>query len=164
MSISTRYVFLASMDVTPEAEHLFNEVYDTEHVPNLLQVPGVRSVTRMKGEPARFAIAGAVRELPAPSPIYTAIYEIDDPQVLQSPQWAEAVECGRWPSEVRPHTSKPAASAIQGPVSRAELAEHRRAMCHWFAPAVARRVGLRRVSSAAARSGGSLLSDPTAAV
>ena len=105
MSISTRYVLIASMDVTPEAERLFNEVYDTEHVPNLLQVPGVRSVTRMKGEPARFAIAGAVRELPAPRPIYTAIYEIDDPQVLQSPQWAEAVERGRWPSEVRPHTS-----------------------------------------------------------
>jgi hypothetical protein len=41
----------------------------------LLQVPGVRSVTRMKGEPGRFAIAGGVRELPAPSPIYTAIYE-----------------------------------------------------------------------------------------
>jgi hypothetical protein len=67
-----RYVLIASMDVTPEAEPLFNEVYDTEHVPNLLQVPGVRSVTRMKGEPARFAIAGGVRELPAPSPIYTA--------------------------------------------------------------------------------------------
>ena len=31
--------------------------------------------------------------------------EIEDPQVLQSPQWAEAVERGRWPSEVRPHTS-----------------------------------------------------------
>ena len=75
VSISTRYVFVASMDVTPEAEALFNEVYDTEHVPNLLQVPGVRSVTRMKGEPARFAIAGGVRELPAPSPIYMAIYE-----------------------------------------------------------------------------------------
>ena len=57
MSISTRYVLIASVDVTPEAEPLFNEVYDTEHVPNLLQVPGVHSVTRMKGEPARFAIA-----------------------------------------------------------------------------------------------------------
>jgi hypothetical protein len=66
VSISTRYVLIASMDVTPEAEPLFNEVYDTEHVPNLLQVPGVRSVTRMKGEPARFAIAGTVRELHAP--------------------------------------------------------------------------------------------------
>src|SRR3954449_2180973 len=80
VTISTRYVLIASMDVASEAEPLFNEVYDTEHVPNLLQVPGVRSVTRMKGEPARFAIAGSVRELPAPSPVYTAIYEIDDPQ------------------------------------------------------------------------------------
>ena len=65
VSISTRYVFVASSGVTREAEALFNEVYDTEHVPNLLQVPGVRSVTRMKGEAARFAIAGGVRELPA---------------------------------------------------------------------------------------------------
>jgi hypothetical protein len=105
VTIATRYVLIASMDVTPEAESLFNEIYDTEHVPNLLQVPGVRSVTRMKGEPARFAIGGSMRELPAPSPVYTAIYEIDDPQVLESPQWAEAVERGRWPSEVRPHTS-----------------------------------------------------------
>ncbi len=39
VSISTRYVLIASMDVTPEAESLFNEVCDTEHVPNLLQVP-----------------------------------------------------------------------------------------------------------------------------
>jgi hypothetical protein len=60
VSISTRYVLIASMDVTPEAEPLFNEVYDTEHVPNLLQVPGVRSVTRMKGESARFAISLAL--------------------------------------------------------------------------------------------------------
>jgi len=49
VSISTRYVFIASMDVTPEAEALFNEVYDTEHVPNLLQVPGVRSVHPHEG-------------------------------------------------------------------------------------------------------------------
>ena len=94
MTISTCYVMIASMDVTPEAESLFNEIDDTEHVPNLLQVPGVRSVTRMKGEPARFAIGGSTRELLAPSPVYTAIYEIDDPQVLESTQWAEAVERG----------------------------------------------------------------------
>src|SRR3954454_13114738 len=104
VSISTRYVLIASMDVTPETEALFNEIYDTEHIPNLLQMPGVCSVTRMKGEPARFAIRG-LRELPTPSPVYAAIYEIDDPQALESTQWAEAVERGRWPSEVRPHTS-----------------------------------------------------------
>ena len=75
VSISTRYVLIASMDVTREAEPLFNEVYDTEHVANSTSSARVRSVTRMKGEPGRFAIAGGVRELPAPSPIYTAIYE-----------------------------------------------------------------------------------------
>jgi hypothetical protein len=38
-------------------------------------------------------------------PQYVAIYEIDSPNVLLSKEWAEAVEKGRWPSEVRPFTS-----------------------------------------------------------
>jgi hypothetical protein len=51
MTISARYLFSASMDVTPEREALFNEVYDTEHIPMLQDVPGVISVARFK--PAR---------------------------------------------------------------------------------------------------------------
>ena len=43
---NTRYLFTASMDVDPEKEALFNEVYDTEHVPLLQKVPGVLAVTR----------------------------------------------------------------------------------------------------------------------
>ena len=46
MPITTKYLYIASMDVQPDKEALFNEVYDTEHVPNLLKVPGVRAVTR----------------------------------------------------------------------------------------------------------------------
>ena len=38
MSIESRYLFFASMDVAAEHEALFNEVYDTEHVPFLLKV------------------------------------------------------------------------------------------------------------------------------
>ncbi len=34
MPISTRYLFTASMDVDPDKEALFDEVYDQEHVPN----------------------------------------------------------------------------------------------------------------------------------
>jgi hypothetical protein len=45
MPINTKYLFVASMDVDPDKEDLFNEVYDTEHIPNLLKVPGVRSVS-----------------------------------------------------------------------------------------------------------------------
>lgn len=39
------------MDVDPK-EALFNQVYDTEHVPNLLKVPGVHAVTRMEVSPS----------------------------------------------------------------------------------------------------------------
>ena len=40
MAAKAKYVFIASMDVDADKEALFNEVYDTEHVPALLKVPG----------------------------------------------------------------------------------------------------------------------------
>ena len=106
MPIQTRYVFTASMDVDPAKEALFNEVYDTEHVPLLLKVPGVVAVSRLKTEPAAFNLAGERKLLDGGSePNYVAIYEIDSPDVLLSKEWAAAAEKGRWPSEVRPFTS-----------------------------------------------------------
>ena len=104
MAIETGYVFAVTMDVHVDREPLFNEVYDTEHVPNLLEVPGVRAVTRMKGESFAVQIGGERREVVHEGPRYVALYEIDDPSVLMSAAWGEAVEKGRWPTEVRPHT------------------------------------------------------------
>jgi hypothetical protein len=106
MPIATRFVFIASMDVARDKEALFNEVYDREHVPNLLKVPGVRSVTRMKTEPAHVNIGGERKPVTGEgAPSYIAIYEIDSPEVLVSDAWAKAVELGRWPTEVRPYTT-----------------------------------------------------------
>jgi hypothetical protein len=106
MPIATRYIFIASMDVAPENEDLFNEVYDTEHVPNLLKVPGVISVTRTVQEPLTLSIGGEQRAIVAEGePKHSAYYEIESPEVLVSRAWAEAVEAGRWPGEVRPFTS-----------------------------------------------------------
>ena len=104
MPISSKYLFVVSMDVDPAKEALFNEVYDIEHIPNLLKVPGVRAVTRMAGEPFAVSIAGAEKKVAHDGPRYSAVYEIDGPQVLISPAWAKAVEEGRWPGEVRPFT------------------------------------------------------------
>ena len=104
MPIKSNYVFVASMDVDPDKEALFNEVYDEEHVPNLLKVPGVNAVTRITGEPFAFSIGGAQKQVGLEGPRYSAIYEIAGPEVLVSPAWAKAVEDGRWPSQVRPHT------------------------------------------------------------
>lgn len=105
MPAGAKYLFIVSMDVEPEHEALFNEVYDTEHIPSLMKVPGVRGAYRLKGEPYALAIGGEVKQAEAPSPVYSAIYEIDSPEVLTSPEWAAAVEEGRWPGEVRPHTA-----------------------------------------------------------
>ncbi len=106
MPVTTKYVFIVSMDVAAEKEALFNEVYDREHVPNLMKVPGVRAVIRLRTEPAGFTIGGQKRQLTGEGqPRYMAIYEIDSPDVLTSAAWAEAAELGRWPTEVRPHTS-----------------------------------------------------------
>jgi hypothetical protein len=37
-------------------------------------------------------------------PRFNALYEVESPEVLLSPRWAEAVERGRWPGQVRPFT------------------------------------------------------------
>lgn len=104
MPISSKYLFVVSMDVAPDKEALFNEVYDSEHVPNILKVPGVRGASRMAGEPFAMSIGGTQTQKQHEGPRYTAIYEIDSPEVLLSPAWKEAAEAGRWPGEVRPHT------------------------------------------------------------
>ena len=104
MPIQSRYVFIASMDVDPDKEALFNEVYDTEHVPNLLKVPGVHAVARLEGEPFAMSIGGEEKRVAHDGPRYGAVYEIDGPEVLVSRAWAQAVEAGRWASEVRPFT------------------------------------------------------------
>ena len=63
MPIKSKYMFVASMDVAADKEALFNEVYDQEHVPNLLKVPGVHAVTRIAGEPFAMSIGGEVAEI-----------------------------------------------------------------------------------------------------
>jgi hypothetical protein len=100
-----KYLFIASMDVEPEKEALFNEVYDTEHTPMLLKVPGVLSVRRAVSVPLTLFIGGEKKSIVAEGePRYSAYYELESAEVLTSDAWAKAVEAGRWPSQVRPHT------------------------------------------------------------
>jgi hypothetical protein len=104
MPIASKYLFVVSMDVDPDKEALFNEVYDTEHVPLIKQVPGVRGATRMAGEDFTHSIGGVQTKKKHEAARYTAIYEIDSPEVLLSPEWAKQAETGRWPGQVRPFT------------------------------------------------------------
>ena len=104
MPISSKYVFVVSMDVDADKEALFNDVYDSEHVPLICKVPGVRGASRMKGEDFRMQLGGKVENQAHGAARYTAIYEIDSPDVLMTKEWAAAAEQGRWPGQVRPFT------------------------------------------------------------
>ena len=89
------YIYLVQMDVPAEKEADFNRIYDTQHVPELSKVPGVSRVTRYRLESAD--VDGVAK--------YTAIYEIDAPDLPQTEAWKTASDRGDWASQIRPHTT-----------------------------------------------------------
>ena len=100
------YLLIVSMDIEGIKEELFNEVYDTEHIPAILKVPGVISASRYKVEPMKMNFGSEVVIMDqAEEPTYTAIFEIESPGILESKEWGEAVQFGRWADELRPYTS-----------------------------------------------------------
>lgn len=105
MARPSPFLFVAAMDVDPAKEALFNEVYDQEHVPLLKTVPGVISVARFKRRELTMIIGGEKKTIVIDDePSYTALYELERPDVLVSPEWGRAVDQGRWPGQVRPYT------------------------------------------------------------
>jgi len=91
MAVKARCIFIASMDVEPDKEAIFNEVYDVEHIPLILKVPGVLSARRMQNVPLKLSIGGEVKTIIAEGePRYSAIYELASADVLTSEAWTKA--------------------------------------------------------------------------
>jgi hypothetical protein len=89
--MGSNWLYMVRMDVAHDRQTLFNELYNGEHIPALLAVPGVRRASRYRN--------------PSPTdPRYVALYEVDGPEVIESAAWKAASDSGRWPSEVRPFT------------------------------------------------------------
>ena len=106
MALEGRYLFTASMDVSPEREDLFNELYDAEHVPMLSRVPGVISATRFRHRDLTMMIEGEPRRVKADGESrYSTVYELSSPAALLSEEWSRGASYGRWPKEVRPFLS-----------------------------------------------------------
>ena len=93
MSADGQYLFVVMLDVEPDKEEEFNELYNNEHIPLLLEVPGVLSAARYEN------VEGAEGV-----PKYLAIYEIESPDVPNSEAFRNAGNSGDWPNKVRPHT------------------------------------------------------------
>ena len=89
------YIYLMQMDIPAELEEEFNRIYDTQHVPNICQAPGVHGCARYKLESSD--VSGVAS--------YAAVYEIDSPDIPTSDGWKIESEKGDWPTKIRPHTT-----------------------------------------------------------
>ena len=106
MDSKSKYLFIASMDVEPAKEALFNDVYNSEHCPELGKISGVGPITRFEAQAFQVLIGGQMQTVQTDGqPRFHAMYELESPDILRSPEWGEAVDLGRWPEQVRPHTS-----------------------------------------------------------
>ncbi|HEV2358366.1 MAG TPA: hypothetical protein VGZ23_12275 [bacterium] len=92
MAAQAPYLFVVMMDVAPDVEAAFNDVYDREHIPALLKVPGILSAARYRTDTPGV-------------PRYVALYEMDRPDVPESEAFKQAADSGTWPHKIRPHTS-----------------------------------------------------------
>ena len=71
MAQKGRAIFMVYVDIDAQHVQEFNEWYNTEHLPELLSVPGILSAARYE------AIKGG--------PQYLACYELESPAVMQTP-------------------------------------------------------------------------------
>ena len=97
------YVLWVSMDIDPSREKTFHRVYEQDHLPTLLGVPGVRSAQRLVTTTGGIVLSGDVKAMGADDIArHHTVYQIDSPKVLVSPEWRAAVDAGAWANSVRP--------------------------------------------------------------
>lgn len=82
----TKYLYFVRMDIDLDKEERFNKWYDEEHIPALLKVPGVLGASRY------ISLDG--------SPKFTAIYELERPDIPSSEAWKKAVAATPRPKDI----------------------------------------------------------------
>lgn len=88
------YLYIAQVSIPAEHESEFNRLYDDEHIPNLLEVVGVRAAQRYKLE---WGDEGM--------PQYLAVYFLARADLPKSAEWKAASDKGDWAVKIRPHLS-----------------------------------------------------------
>ena len=95
---------MITFEVAPEDEPEFNDIYDSEHVPNILKLDGVREVIRFRD--------AALNE--RGYAVYSALYLLARENLHETPEWKAVSEIGRWAPVIRPKVKSRARRA--GPV------------------------------------------------
>jgi hypothetical protein len=92
-SIDSDNIYFLQQSIPADLDGKFNELYNTDHIPLMLQTPGVDSCTRYKLE---YSESGGV-------PDYLAVYAIDTVDRPRTPEWKKQTGLGAWPTQMRPN-------------------------------------------------------------
>jgi hypothetical protein len=88
-----RGLLLTMTEALPEHEEEFNAWYDTEHLPERLSIPGFASARRWMADGRCDATAAPERRIGR----YLATYELERPEVLETPEYLRHVGEGFTP-------------------------------------------------------------------
>jgi len=91
-SATAPFFYMVTFEIAPEDEAEFNEIYDTEHIPNIMELDGVLQVIRFRD--AERTSAGWLR--------YSALYLVTQADLPGTPEWRAKSDLGRWAPVIRP--------------------------------------------------------------
>jgi hypothetical protein len=86
------YCMMITFEISPADEAEFNEIYDTDHIPNIMKLEGVKEVIRF-----RDAAPNEKGYL-----VYTALYMMATENLHLTPEWTRLSDLGRWAPVIRP--------------------------------------------------------------
>ena len=98
------YCMIITFEIAPEDEAEFNDIYDNDHIPTLLDLDGVLEVIRFRDA--------------APNDkgflVYSALYMFTRENLHETPEFTALSNLGRWAPVIRPKVKSRARRA--GPV------------------------------------------------
>jgi hypothetical protein len=86
------YCMMITFEIEPGDEAEFNDIYDNDHVPNILKLDGVLEVIRFRdAEPNEKGLL-----------VYSALYMLARENLHLTPEWKALSDLGRWAPVIRP--------------------------------------------------------------
>ena len=98
------YCMMITFEIAPADEPEFNDIYDNDHIPNIMKLPGVLEIIRFRdASPNEKGFL-----------VYSAIYFLAKENLHETPEWKKLSDLGRWGPVIRPKVKSRARRA--GPV------------------------------------------------
>lgn len=86
------FCMMITFEIAPGDEAEFNDIYDNDHIPNILKLEGVLEIIRF-----RDATPNEQGHL-----VYSAIYFLARENLHLTPEWTALSDLGRWAPVIRP--------------------------------------------------------------